>query len=146
MCERKMKMKTEKYLCETLKAILKEQKVAFWSHGDDVVISKDGYSAIVIPKSKNPFNFPIKDNDIIPVNWESNGMLVTENLKISAKKTCRILKCETWETLIEENILKYFDGVTIKFYQPAKNSAIYITEYDILCGLILPVKDDRFGC
>ena len=49
-------MKIEKYMVETTKALLKEKRVMFWNYEDSVVISNDGYFAMVVPREKFIFN------------------------------------------------------------------------------------------
>lgn len=82
-------MKTEKYLCDTLKAILRGQRAMFWSYDTDVVISKDGCSGILIPKSKNPFNNFVNDNHIIPDSWHENEMTMMPSATIKGNTIFR---------------------------------------------------------
>lgn len=46
-------MKLEKFMCEVTKALVKDKRVMFWEYGDKVVISHDGYFAMIIPKIRN---------------------------------------------------------------------------------------------
>ena len=48
-------MKIEKFMTEATKALVRDKRVLFWEYGDKVVISNNGYFAMIIPKQINIF-------------------------------------------------------------------------------------------
>lgn len=136
-------MKIEKYMLETAKALLKEKKVLFLGDEESVVVSNDGYFAMVVPRGKFIFNAEIHGTftGMIPRDWESHEMRYTDACKQVGETLCRVLKSPSggWETLIDEKFLKYFNmNTVVKFYQPAERSAVVVTEGGKLCAVIMP--------
>lgn len=137
-------MKIEKYMVETTKALLKEEKVLVWSYEDSVVISNNGYFAMFVPREKFIFNIEPKGAFVgmIPRDWELHEMLYTDTCKQLGKRSCRVLESPVggWKTLIDEKLLKYFDMDTkVKFYQAYEKSAVVVTEGGKLCVVIMPI-------
>ena len=141
-------MKIEKYMVETTKALLKEKKVMFWDYEDSVVISNDGYFAMVVPREKFIFNAEPKGTftGMLPRDWECHEIRYTDTCEQLGKKLCRVLESVSgkWKTLIDEKLLKYFDmNTNIKFYQPYKKSAVVATEGGKLCAVIMPIVKSK---
>ena len=141
-------MKIEKYMVETVKALLKEKKVMFWEYEDSIVVSNDGCFAMFVPREKFIFNVEPKGTfaGIIPRDWESHEMRYTAICEQREKKLCRVLESVSgkWKTLIDEKFLKYFDMHTsIKFYQPYEKAAVVATEGGKLCAIIMPIMKRR---
>ena len=137
-------MKIEKYMVETTKALLREQKVMIWEYEDSVVVSNDGYFAMFVPREKFIFNAEIHGTftGIIPRDWECREMRYTDVCEQHGKKLCRVLEPVSgkWKTLIDEKFLKYFDmNTSIKFYQPYEKAAVVATEVGKLCAVIMPI-------
>lgn len=140
----KEKMKIEKYMVETTKALLKEKKVAFWNYEDSIVVSNDGCFAMFVPSEKFIFNAEPKGTfaGMLPRDWQCHEIRNTDTFERLGKKLCRVLEPASgkWKTLIDEKFLKYFDVYTnIKFYQPHEKAAVVATEGGKLCAIIMPI-------
>ena len=136
-------MKIEKYMLETAKALLKENRVMLWSYENSIVISNDGHFAMFVPREK--FIFNVEPNGaftgMLPRDWECHEMRYTDTCEQCGKTLCRVLESVSgkWKTLIDEKFLKYFDmNTNIKFYQPYEKAAVVATEFGKLCAIIMP--------
>ena len=140
----KEKVKIEKYMLETAKALLKEKKVMFWEYEDSIVVSNDGCFAMLVPSEKFIFNAEPKGTFAgrIPRDWEFHEMRYTDTFERRGKKLCRVLEPVSggWKTLIDE---KFFSRsivhTRIKFYQPYEKAAVVATEDGKLCAIIMPI-------
>ena len=133
-------MKVEKFMCEVTKAILKDKRVAFWEYGDRVVITHDGFFAMIIPKIRNIFNHEISKNHPIPCDWNTHKLKDTEQLRKIGKVTVHIFETENGEKVqINEKYLNYFD-VCAEFYAKPK-TAVIVSENGGKnpCGVIMPI-------
>ena len=118
----------------------------FWYESEDFVcISPNGFYMVVIPKERfylsldRVFTAP-------PINF---GKYLDEPDMEIAKDTGTIVKSETRtlhvfkvgdeEVFLDENNLKYFDLDICTFKGINYKSSIYIYEYDLLVGMVLPV-------
>lgn len=140
----KEKVKIEKYMVETTKALLKEKKVMFWEYEDSIVVSNDGCFAMFVPREKFIFNVEPHGTftGMLPRDWECNEMRVLLVGEYADKKLCRVLEPVSgkWKTLIDEKFLKYFDmNTSVKFYQPYEKAAVVATEGGKLCAIIMPI-------
>lgn len=132
-------MKLEKFMTEVTKAILKENRVVFWEYGDKVVISSNGYFAMIIPKQRNIFNHEISKNNPIPFDWNANKLKCTSELKKIGKRTLRILETEKGEKVqVDEKYLNYFNE-DADFYGDSQKRPVYVEENGVLCGVIMPI-------
>ena len=134
-------MKLEKFMTEVTKAILKDNnKVLFWEYGDRVVITHNGFFAMIIPKKRNIFNHEIFKNQPIPCDWNSNKLIDTEQLRKIGKKTVHIFETEKGEKVqIDEKYLNYFDG-RAEFYGKHKTAVIVSEDGGKNpCGVIMPI-------
>ena len=132
-------MKLEKFMTEVTKAILKDKKVVFWEYGDRVVISHNGFFAMIIPKSRNIFNREFLKGSPIPCEWNAHKLKGTSELKKIDKKTVRIFETEKGEKVqVDEKYLNYFNE-DADFYGYSPKSPVYVEENGVLCGMIMPI-------
>ena len=141
-------MKIEKYMVETTKALLKEKRVLFWNYEDSVVISNDGYFAMVVPREKFIFNVEPKVTfaDVLPSSWQCHKMRYTNTCEQLGKKFCHVLESVSgkWKTLIDEKFLKYFDmNESIEFYQQYEKAAVVVTEGGKICAFVMPIVKSK---
>ena len=134
-------MKLEKFMCEVTKALVKDKRVLFWKYGDKVVISHNGYFAMIISKQINIFNHEISKNNPIPYNWGANKLKSTAELKKIDKKTVRIFETEKGKKVqVDEKYLNYFNE-NADFYGDSPKSPVYVEENGVLCGVIMPIAN-----
>ena len=132
-------MKVEKFMCEVTKAILNDKRVRFWEYGDKVIISPNGFFAMIIPKIRNIFNHEISKNHPIPCDWNSHKLKDTAELKKIDKKTVRIFETDEGKKVqVDEKYLNYFDKYS-DFYGNSPKTPVYIKENGVLCGIIMPI-------
>lgn len=132
-------MKLEKFMTEVTKAILKDKKVVFWEYGDRVVITHDGFFAMIIPKIRNIFDYEFSKGSPIPSDWDGNKLKGTSELKKIGKKTVRIFETEKGEKVqVDEKYLNYFNEYA-DFYGNSPKSPVYVEENGVLCGMIMPI-------
>ena len=133
-------MKIEKFMCDVTKALVRDKRVLFWEYGDKVVISHNGYFAMIIPKQRNIFNHEISKGSPIPCDWNANKLKDTEQLRKIGKTTVHIFETENGEKVqIDEKFLNYFD-VCAEFYGKYK-TAVVVSEDGGKnpCGVIMPI-------
>lgn len=132
-------MKLEKFMTEVTKAILKDKNVVFWEYGDRVVITHDGFFAMIIPKIRNIFDYEFSKGSPIPSDWDAHKLKGTPELKKIEKKTVRILETEKGEKVqVDEKYLNYFNE-DADFYGNSPKSPVYVEENGVLCGMIMPI-------
>lgn len=133
-------MRLEKFMCEVTKALLREKKVVFWEYGEKVIISHDGFFAMVIPKSQNIFNHEFSTGIPIPCDWDSHKLKDTTVIKRIRNKIFRIFETDKGEKLqVDEKYLDYFSG-DAEFYGNSTKGPVYVEEIGVLRGMIMPVK------
>lgn len=134
-------MKLEKFMCEVTKALVKEKRVHFMHCGKDVFISADGYFGMILPEKLNIFNHEIRGNFEIPEDWEEYEIKPLLMSEYHEKKLCRVFRpvSGTWDTLIDEKFLKYFDMYAAQFYQTKENGCVFVVEGEKPCAAIMPM-------
>ena len=133
-------MKIEKFMTEVTKALVKDKRVLFLEYGDRVVITHDGFFAMIIPKIRNIFDYEFSKGSPIPCDWNAHKLKGTAELKKIGKKTVRIFETEKDEKVyINEKYLNYFDRYA-EFYGEYK-SAVIVSEDGGKnpCGMIMPI-------
>ena len=138
-------MKLEKFMCEVTKKLLKENKVMFWEYGDKVVISHDGYFAMIIPKTRNIFNRELSNCYQIPYDWYAHKLTDTGQLRKIGKATVHIFETDKGEKVkINEKYLNYFDLRFAEFYGE-QGTAIFVSEDGgkTPCGIIMPIGERK---
>ena len=103
-------MKLEKFMCEVTKALVRDKRVMFWEYGDKVVISHDGYFAMIIPKIRNVFNGEISKSCPVPYDWYSHKLTDTLLSTMIGKTIAHIFETDKGEKVqVNEKYLNYFD-------------------------------------
>lgn len=132
-------MKLEKFMCEVTKALMKDKRVMFWEYGDKVVISHDGYFAMIIPKTRNIFNGELSSCYQIPYDWYTHKLKDTWQLKKIGKTTVHIFETDKGKKIqVNEKYLKFFDEYA-EFYGE-QGHAVIVSEDGgkTPCGIIMP--------
>ena len=138
-------MKLEKFMCEVTKALVKDKRVMFWEYGDKVIISNDGYFAMIIPKIRNIFNRELSNCYQIPYDWYAHKLTDTGQLRKIGKKILRIFETEKGEKVqVNEKYLNYFDPLSAEFYGE-QNAAVFVSEDcgKTPCGIIMPIRERK---
>ena len=131
-------MKFEKFMCDVAKALLKEKPVQFRRCGNDVLITIDGYFAVILPQQINIFKCDLLGDFVIPLDskeYEIKPLLISEWRN---EKLCRVFNNGVWKTCLDERFLRYFDK-NAKFYQVKENSAVFVEEHEKVWGVIMPI-------
>lgn len=132
-------MKIEKFMCDVTKALVKEKRVHFMHCGNDVLISTDGHFGMILPENLNIFNHEIRGNFEIPTDWKEYEIHWTMTSKYIGKTLCRVFMNGTWDTLIDEKFLKYFDMRVAQFYQFSETGAVFVRESENICAVVMPM-------
>ena len=138
-------MKLEKFMCEVTKALVRDKRVMFWEYGDKVVISHDGYFAMIIPKTRNIFNGEIYKCYQIPYDWYAHKLSDTLLSTRIGKTTLHIFETDKGEKIqVNEKYLNYFDRRYAEFYGE-QNAAVFVSEDGgkTPCGIIMPIKERK---
>ena len=138
-------MKLEKFMCEVTKALVRDKRVMFWEYGDKVVISNDGYFAMIIPKIRNIFNREFSNFYKIPYDWYAHKLKDTRQLRKIGETTVYIFETDKGEKVqVKEKYLNYFDKRFAKFYGE-QGTAIFVSEDGgkTPCGIIIPIIERK---
>ena len=134
-------MKLEKFMCEVTKALVRDKRVVFWEYGDKVVITHNGYFAMIIPKNRNIFNGEFSKSCPVPYDWYSHKLTDTGQLKKVGKETVNIFETDKGEKVqVCEKYLNYFDPRFAEFYGEYKTPVIVSEDGGKTpCGIIMPI-------
>ena len=138
-------MKLEKFMCEVTKALVRDKRVMFCEYGDKLVISPNGYFAMIIQKTRNIFNGEIYKNCPVPYDWYSHKLTDTGQLKKIDKTTVHIFETDKGEKVqVNEKYLDYFDPQFSEFYGEQK-SPVFVSEDGgkTPCGIIMPIEERK---
>lgn len=138
-------MKLEKFMCEVTKALVRDKRVMFWEYGDKVVISHNGYFAMIIPKIRNVFNREFSKCYQIPYDWYAHKLSDTLLSTRIGKTTLHIFETDKGEKIqVNEKYLNYFDRRYAEFYGE-QNAAVFVSEDGgkTPCGIIMPIKERK---
>ena len=138
-------MKLEKFMCEVAKALVKDKRVVFREYGDKVIISHDGYFAMIIPKIRNVFNREFSKCYQIPYDWYAHKLTDTRQLRKFGKETVHVFETDKGEQVqVNEKYLNYFDLRFAEFYGEQK-SPVFVSEDGgkTPCGIIMPIKERK---
>lgn len=136
-------MKLEKFMCEVTKALVKDKRVMFWEYGEKVIISYDGYFAMIIPKIRNIFNREFSNCYKIPYDWYAHKLTDTGQLRKIGETTVYIFETDKGKKVqVKEKYLNYFDKRFAEFYGE-QGTAIFISEDGgkTPCGIIMPIRE-----
>lgn len=138
-------MKLEKFMCEVTKALVKDKRVMFWEYGDKVVISHDGYFAMIIPKIRNIFNREFSNCYKIPYDWYAHKLKDTRQLRKIGGTTVYIFETDEGKIIqVNEKYMNYFDLRFAEFYGE-QGTAIFVSEDGgkTPCGIIMPIIERK---
>lgn len=138
-------MKLEKFMCEVTKALVRDKRVMFWEYGDKVVISHDGYFAMIIPKIRNVFNGEISKSCPVPYDWYSHKLTDTLLSTMIGKTIAHIFETDKGEKVqVNEKYLNYFDTRSAEFYGE-QGTAVFVSENGgkTPCGIIMPIEERK---
>ena len=137
-------MKLEKFMREVTKALVRDKRVMFCEYGDKLVISPDGYFAMIIPKTRNIFNGEISKSCPVPYDWYSHKLTDTGQLRKIGKETVHVFETDKGEKVqVNEKYLNYFESFS-EFYGE-QNKAVFVSEDGgkTPCGIIMPIKERK---
>ena len=138
-------MKLEKFMCEVTKALVRDKRIMFLEYGDKVVISHDGYFAMIIPKIRNIFNREFSNCYKIPYDWYAHKLTDTGQLRKIGETTVYIFETDKGEKVqVKEKYLNYFDKRFAEFYGE-QNAAVFVSEDGgkTPCGIIMPIIERK---
>ena len=138
-------MKLEKFMCEVTKALVRDKRVMFCEYGDKLVISPNGFFAMIISKTINIFNGEISNGYKIPYDWYAHKLSDTGQLKKIDKTIAHIFETDKGEKIqVNEKYLNYFDQRFAEFYGE-QNAAVFVSEDSgkTPCGIIMPIKERK---
>lgn len=138
-------MKLEKFMCEVTKELVRDKRVMFCEYGDKLVISHNGYFAMIIPKTRNIFNVEISKSCPVPYAWYSHKLTDTGQLKKIDKTIAHIFETDKGEKIqVNEKYLNYFDTRSAEFYGEQRTT-VFVSEDGgkTPCGIIMPIIERK---
>ena len=138
-------MKLEKFMCEVTKALVRDKRVMFCEYGDKLVISPNGYFAMIIPNTRNIFNGKIFKSCPVPYDWYSHKLTDTGQLRKIGKETVHIFETDKGEKVqVNKKYLDYFEPRFSEFYGE-QNTAVFVSENGgkTPCGIIMPIGERK---
>ena len=67
------------------------------------------------------------------------SVILTNDIKVHDKTTLRVFSKEDEKIYVDDGLLKYFDLKNSTFKGRNSKSPIYIYEYEVMVGVVLPV-------
>ena len=137
---------------EVLKEALngkRKHNVIYGTLDDKVIIGNDK-RLYVIPKKECAIDFTSVDCNNVNIIQESGlkgfinddkytSVILTNDIKVYDKTTLRVFsKCDE-NIYVDESLIKYFDLKKSTFKGRNSKSPIYIYEYEVMVGVVLPV-------
>ena len=137
---------------EVLKEALKGKRKHNVIYGtlDDKVIIGNETRLYVIPKKECAIDLTNIDSNNVKIMQESGlkgfinddkytSVILTNDIKVHDKTTLRVFSKDDENIYVDESLIKYFDLKKSTFKGRNSKSPIYIYEYEVMVGLVLPV-------
>ena len=117
---------------------------------DDKVIIGNNTILYVIPKEECGIDLTNVDCNNVNIIQESvlkgfinddkyTSVILTNDIKVYDKTTLRVFSKDDEKIYVDDALLKYFDLKKSTFKGRNSKSPIYIYEYEVLVGLVMPV-------
>lgn len=135
---------------EVLKEALKKKKtVLYYGELLDNVIIGNRSVLYIIPKKKCGVDLTNIDSYNVKILQESTlknlindnlyeNVTLTDDKKVAGKKTLRVFSKGDENIYIDETLIKYFDLKNSTFKGHNSKSPVYIYEYEVIVGVVLP--------
>lgn len=134
---------------EVLKEALKKKNTVFYGVLLDNVIIGNGNRLYIIPKKKCGVDLTNIDSNNVKILPESTlknlindnlyeNVTLTDDKKVAGKKTLRVFSKGNENIYVDESLIKYFELENSTFKGHNSKSPIYIYEYEVMVGLVLP--------
>ena len=137
---------------EVLKEALngKRKRNVIYGTLDDKVIIGNNTRLYVIPKKECAIDLTNIDSNNVKIMQESSlknfindnlyeSVTLTDDKKVVDKKILRVFSNCNENIYVDESLIKYFDLEKSTFKGRNKKSPIYIYEYEVMVGVVLPV-------
>ena len=136
---------------EVLKEALKKKNTVLYGVLLDNVIIGNVNRLYIIPKKKCGVDLTNIDSNNVKILQESTlkniindnlyeNVTLTDDKKVAGKKTLRVFNKGDENIYIDETLIKYFDLENSSFKGHNSKSPVYIYEYEVMVGLVLPVN------
>lgn len=134
---------------EVLKEALKKKNPVFYGVLLDNVLIGNGHRLYIIPKKKCGVDLTNVDSNNVKILQETTlkniindnsyeNVTLTDDKKVIDKKTLRVFSKGDENIYVDESLIKYFDLENSTFKAHNSKSPIYIYEYEVMVGLVLP--------
>lgn len=133
---------------EVLKEVLKKKSTVLYGVLLDNVIIGNDKRIYIIPKKKCGVDLTNIDSNVKILPESTLKNLINDNLyenvtlmdykKVIDKKTLRVFIKGDENIYVDETLIKYFDLENSTFKGHNSRSPIYIYEYGVIVGLVLP--------
>lgn len=138
---------------EVLKEAFKEKrkyKNIIYGTLEDKVIIGNNTTLYVIPKKECAIDLTNIDSNNVKIIQESGlkgfinddkytRVILTNDIKVYDKRTLRVFSKDDEKIYVDDDLLKYFDLKKSTFKGYNSKSPIYIYEYEVMVGMVLPV-------
>ena len=135
---------------EGLKEALKNKNTVIYVVLLDNVIIGNGNRLYIIPKKECGVDLTNIDSNNVKIMQESTlknfmndnlyeNVTLTDDKKVVDKKTLRVFSKGDENIYVDDALLKYFDLKKSTFKGRNSKSPIYIYEYEVMVGVVLPV-------
>ena len=135
---------------EVLKEALKKKNTIIYGVLLDNVVIGNGNRLYIIPKKECGVDLTNIDSNNVKIMQESSlknfmnddlceNVTLTNDIKVADKKTLRVFSNGNENIYVDESLIKYFELKNSTFKGHNSKSPIYIYEYEVLVGLVMPV-------
>ena len=135
---------------EVLKEAIKKKNAVIYGVLDDKVIIGNGNRLYIIPKKECGIDLTNVDSNNVRIIQESGlkgfinddkytSVILTNDIKVYDKTTLRVFSKDDEKIYVDDALLKYFDMKKSTFKGRNSKSPIYIYEYEVMVGVVLPV-------
>ena len=139
---------------EVLKEALKNKNSVLYGVLLDNVIIGNNNRLYIIPKKKCGVDLTNIDSNNVKIIQESSlknfindnlyeNITLTNDKKVVDKKTLRVFSNGNKNIYVDESLIKYFDLENSTFKGRYQKSPIYIYEYEVMVGVVMPVVNVR---
>ena len=135
---------------EVLKEALKNKNTVIYGVLLDNVIIGNANRLYIIPKKECGIDLTNVDSNNVRIIQESGlkgfinddkytSVILTNDIKVYDKTTLRVFSKDDEKIYVDDALLKYFDMKKSTFKGRNSKSPIYIYEYEVMVGVVLPV-------